>query len=239
MMESSAEKKQVTAIATSFDGLECLSNGLKSEEASSFYQLKDESRTMVLTPPGKLDYWRRTYYKPLLVKDDGPAFVSWQQGNTPLMAQVTLKITRSPGAQFDQGGIMVRLDEQHWIKTGIEVVDNIPRLSCVVTNEFSDWSTQAWSSLSLTIRVSQTGDSSYVVEALAPSPSPHSSSNNTESTATTWQLVRICHLSGGSAEGARVGLGVFGCCPVQQNNCHIEFTDFSITHGIEFAHTAD
>jgi regulation of enolase protein 1 (concanavalin A-like superfamily) len=59
----------------------------------------------------------------------------------------------------------VRIDSEHWLKTGIEVVDGIPRLSCVVTNGFSDWSTQSWIGLTLRIRVTQTGDGSYVVEA--------------------------------------------------------------------------
>jgi regulation of enolase protein 1 (concanavalin A-like superfamily) len=35
---------------------------------------------------------------------------------------------------------MVYFDEKHWIKAGIEIIDDIPRLSCVVTNENSDLS---------------------------------------------------------------------------------------------------
>lgn len=48
--------------------------------------------------------------------------------------------------------------------TGIEVVDGEPRLSCVVTNKFSDWSTQPWTSNELCIRVHKLGESA-VVEA--------------------------------------------------------------------------
>ena len=44
-------------------------------------------------------------------------------------------------SQFDQAGLMIYFDEKHWLKTGIEVVDNKPKLGCVVTNEASDWST--------------------------------------------------------------------------------------------------
>ena len=60
---------------------------------------------------------------------------------------------------------MVYFDEEHWLKTGIEVVDGIPRLSCVVTNKYSDWSTQPWKELNLRIRITQKGDGAYVVEA--------------------------------------------------------------------------
>lgn len=35
---------------------------------------------------------------------------------------------------------MIRADEQHWIKTGIEYVDGVQNLSAVVTHNYSDWS---------------------------------------------------------------------------------------------------
>jgi regulation of enolase protein 1 (concanavalin A-like superfamily) len=178
---------------------------------------------MVLKPPSKRDFWQRTYYMPLLEKDDGPAFLKSHCGDARVCVGVRLKITRAPGAQFDQAGLMVRLDALHWIKTGLEVVDDIPRLSCVVTNEFSDWSTQRWSSLSLTIRVSQMGDSSYVVEA--------------RDDKNEWSLVRICHLQG-AAIAREIGLGLFGCCPVKQNGCVIEFEELSFGD-IEFNHDAE
>ena len=49
-----------------------------------------------------------------------------------LCMEVTFELT--PARQFDQGGLFVRVDDEHWIKAGIEVVDGKPRLSCVVTN---------------------------------------------------------------------------------------------------------
>ena len=78
-----------------------------------------------------------------MVKDDGPfLYAAIHEKDLPITIET--KFTITPKAQFDQAGIMIRLDSDHWIKTGIEVVDGLPRPSCVVTNSFSDWSTQNW-----------------------------------------------------------------------------------------------
>lgn len=42
---------------------------------------------------------------------------------------------------YDQAGLMIYLDEKHWLKTGIEFNDGQPMISSVVTNKFSDWGT--------------------------------------------------------------------------------------------------
>ena len=41
---------------------------------------------------------------------------------------------------YDQAGLMVRLDEKNWLKTGIEYVKGVQNVSAVVTREVSDWS---------------------------------------------------------------------------------------------------
>lgn len=43
--------------------------------------------------------------------------------------------------EYDQGGLFIgNLDENKWIKTGIEFINNNEYISTVVTNPFSDWS---------------------------------------------------------------------------------------------------
>lgn len=128
---------------------------------------------LVVYPAAKKDFWRRTYYEPLLIKDDGAIlYASLEkqklgQNPTPTPAPTTASgspqspLTLTPlfrhytvetsfelyaTCQFDQAGVVIRLDAEHWIKTGIEVVDHQARLSCVVTNVYSDWSTQPWPS---------------------------------------------------------------------------------------------
>ena len=73
---------------------------------------------LLLAPPAKRDFWRKTYYEPLMVKDDGPfVYRTITKDELPIMVQTTFEIT-NPNSQFNQGGIMVRLDYEHWIKTG-------------------------------------------------------------------------------------------------------------------------
>ncbi|CAB3247235.1 unnamed protein product [Arctia plantaginis] len=42
---------------------------------------------------------------------------------------------------YDQAGLMIYLDEKHWVKAGIEFNDGQPLIASVVTDELSDWAT--------------------------------------------------------------------------------------------------
>jgi regulation of enolase protein 1 (concanavalin A-like superfamily) len=44
-------------------------------------------------------------------------------------------------ALYDQAGLMVRLDEKHWMKCGSELVEGKRWASVVFTHDYSDWST--------------------------------------------------------------------------------------------------
>lgn len=83
---------------------------------------------------GGTDYWRITHYD--FIRDNGHFYYQKQSGD--FTAKVRIK-----GAYrelYDQGGLMIRIDEKNWIKTGIEYVDGVQNLSAVVTRDFSDWS---------------------------------------------------------------------------------------------------
>lgn len=87
--------------------------------------------TMVVSP--KSDYWQKTHYG--FTADNGPFYFTEIPGDFEL----SVKITGDYQSQYDQMGLMLRIDEKHWIKTGIEYVDGICNFSAVVTNEFSSW----------------------------------------------------------------------------------------------------
>eukprot|EP00299_Pterocystis_sp_00344_P014020 c6932_g2_i1.p1 GENE.c6932_g2_i1~~c6932_g2_i1.p1 ORF type:complete len:370 (-),score=98.43 c6932_g2_i1:34-1143(-) len=122
-----------------------------------------------LSADAKKDFWRKTYYEPTLIKDDAPVMYV----NVPYDREVVFEtaFTLFPKNQFDQAGIAIRLDSEHHVKAGIEFVDGTPRLSCVVTNGFSDWSTAVWphwdgTQVSLRLRVHKIlQGSSIAVEA--------------------------------------------------------------------------
>lgn len=42
---------------------------------------------------------------------------------------------------YDQAGLMVRIDDRRWVKTGIEFSDGYGLLGSVLTNNTSDWAT--------------------------------------------------------------------------------------------------
>lgn len=121
---------------------------------------------------------------------------------------------------------MVRLSAEQWIKTGIEVVDGVPRVSCVVTNTFSDWSTQAWESNTLTMRLHRINVHDFVVEYKA--------------TSGKWMLMRIARLHPPAAGGApktKLMAGVFVNAPMKEASEFVtEFAAIKFTDGRLFDH---
>ncbi|GAA3929709.1 DUF1349 domain-containing protein [Chitinophaga oryziterrae] len=80
------------------------------------------------------DYWRVTHYG--FIRDNGPFYFQEQEGDF----EASVKITGHYQELFHQAGLMVRIDNKNWIKTGIEYVDGVQNVSAVVTREVSDWS---------------------------------------------------------------------------------------------------
>lgn len=94
---------------------------------------RSERQIQVRTAPDT-DFWRITHYD--FIRDTGHFY--HEAIATDFCATVTFHGQYTD--QYDQAGLMVRLDANHWIKTGIEYVDGQQNLSAVVTREFSDWS---------------------------------------------------------------------------------------------------
>lgn len=96
------------------------------------WQIKDNSLIMQVTP--KTDYWRISHYG--FTVDDAPFYYGTYGGEF----EAKVKLTGDYKARFDQMGLMIRVDQKNYIKTGVEFVDGKFNISTVVTHEKSDWS---------------------------------------------------------------------------------------------------
>ncbi len=98
----------------------------------SVWKIDGDRLTISVTP--KSDYWRVTHYG--FTVDDAPFYYSEYGGEF----DTKVKISGDYKVRFDQAGLMIRIDHENYIKTGIEFVDGKFNLSTVVTHKTSDWS---------------------------------------------------------------------------------------------------
>lgn len=96
------------------------------------WEIKDNALSMFVTPQS--DYWRISHYG--FTVDDAPFYYAIYGGEF----EVKVKITGDYKVRFDQMGLMLRIDHENYIKTGVEFVDGKLNLSTVVTHKTSDWS---------------------------------------------------------------------------------------------------
>jgi regulation of enolase protein 1 (concanavalin A-like superfamily) len=94
---------------------------------------RDGNRVSLVTD-AKTDFWRNTYYG--FVRDSGH-FLGYEAGSS---FTATVRVTGKFESLYDQAGLMIRIDDTRWVKTGVELTDGELFLSTVVTNGNSDWS---------------------------------------------------------------------------------------------------
>jgi hypothetical protein len=128
-----------------------------------------------LTADGGTDFWRHTHYG--FVRDSGHAALT----RVPGEFVATVEVQADYRDQYDQAGLMVRLDPERWVKCGIEFVDGTHQLSTVVTHSVSDWSCTPVEELPewLGIRLTRRGDALTVDFSTAPG---------------RWQMSRLAYL---------------------------------------------
>jgi len=110
---------------------------------------------LTVTTAHESDFWRNTSYG--FVHDSGHALLKEFPADSSM--EVTFVLDYS--GQFDQAGIIVYSDSQHWIKAGVESADGFPQAGAVVTSINSDWSLSpvpAWMGKEVTVRASRTED---------------------------------------------------------------------------------
>ncbi len=79
------------------------------------------------------DFWRTTSYG--FIRDNGHLYGGQVDGDLDL----TLVVRGAYASQYDQAGAMIRVDERHWLKTGVEFYEGRMRMSTVITNDHSSW----------------------------------------------------------------------------------------------------
>ncbi|MGN6175796.1 MAG: DUF1349 domain-containing protein, partial [Streptosporangiaceae bacterium] len=132
-------------------------------EPASWQRTGDVLRVSV--DPGT-DFWRTTGYG--YVHDNGHVYGDLLPGDLDVSVRVRGAFTN----QYDQAGIMLRADEQTWLKTGLEFFEGRPRLSTVLTMGWSSWMVADLppGTDEVTLRVSRRGDAVEVRYAAGDGP---------------------------------------------------------------------
>jgi uncharacterized protein len=165
---------------------------------------KDQEGTVTVTSGAKTDFWRITHYG--FIRDSGHFYYQEVTGDFTAI----VKIIGQYQTLYDQAGLMVRLDEKTWIKTGIEFVDGVQQVSAVVTRDYSDWSVvplpQNPPSLWLRLqRRSGTVEVQYSLDG------------------TQYTMLRLAHLT----EEKTVQVGIM-CASPESEGFHVKFDKFNI-----------
>lgn len=142
----------------------------------------------------KSDFWQGTHYG--FRRDDGHCLFTKLSGDFSLITCVKSE----PLTQYDQCGLMARIDAQNWIKMSTEYeTPELSRLGSVVTNlGYSDWATQDLSSppAEMWYRMSRR-EADFRLDY---------SFDGEE-----WSQMRITHLH---QEADSIEVGVYACSPI-------------------------
>lgn len=103
-------------------------------------------------PKPATDLWCKTYREPPLDRASMHALVYDVPAQVKrCVAQTEFSLTDHD--RYDQAGIVVYVDAKHWLKAGIEIENGKPNMSCVATNQESDWNYISWPNKSAHVRV--------------------------------------------------------------------------------------
>jgi len=127
----------------------------------------ESNGVLTVTADASTDFWRTTGYG--YVRDTGHLYGETVAGDLDL----TLRLRGSYGAQYDQAGAMIRVDDRYWLKTGVEYFEGRMRFSTVVTLDYSSWAMAELptGTTELMLHLKRRGDSvevRYAVDDLEP-----------------------------------------------------------------------
>jgi regulation of enolase protein 1 (concanavalin A-like superfamily) len=169
-----------------------------------------DEASLALATDEATDFWRHTFYG--FVRDNGHAFLKPVSGDFTASAIVTGEYEQL----YDQAGLMLRVDERNWIKTGIEFTDGLMHFSVVVTREASDWSViplmNARPQDEVGVRLTRHGDAVRVQYSVGGA---------------AWQMARLAPFSADDAE-----VGVMACSP-ERGGFRARFRDIAVGPAID------
>lgn len=164
-----------------------------------------ENGTLELVTDKATDFWRKTFYG--FTRDSGHAFLEPVAGDFSASATVTADYE----TLYDQAGLILRIDETHWIKTGIEFTDGLMHFSTVVTRDVSDWSViplpDADPQTPVSVRITRHDDAVRVQFHLGDGH---------------WQMARLCPFPSSDAF-----VGMTACTP-ERAGLKVRFSGFSV-----------
>lgn len=166
---------------------------------------RGDDKALELSTDRATDFWRETFYG--FVRDNGHAFLKPVSGDFSASAVVLGAYEQL----YDQAGLMLRVDERNWIKTGIEFTDGLMHFSVVVTNQVSDWSviplSEATAADAVRVRLTRHGDAVRVQYAI----------NDGD-----WRMARLAPFSAADAH-----VGVMACSP-ERGGFQARFRDIAV-----------
>jgi regulation of enolase protein 1 (concanavalin A-like superfamily) len=161
---------------------------------------------LIVTTDDQTDFWRKTEYG--FIRDNGHFAYNTAVGNF----SVEVTFVGKYQTLYDQAGLMIRLDGDRWVKTGIEFVDESMNFSTVVTNDTSDWSLIPLNEVpefELRARLVRRGST---VSTAYRRPDGR------------WQVARVA----GFPSERLCQVGVM-CCSPQRSGFEVRFSDFVLT----------
>lgn len=159
---------------------------------------------LFVTTDANTDFWRETHYG--FVRDSGHFYAF--RADCDFTAQV--RVQAHFEHLYDQAGLMVRLDERRWVKTGIEFSDGYGLLGSVLTDETSDWATGRYDGNPSDFWIRVTVQSGVLrIQASGDGQ--------------TWPLVRLCPFP--KADHYLVGPM---CCTPERAGLEVRFTEWQL-----------
>ncbi|XP_061725046.1 uncharacterized protein LOC133530992 [Cydia pomonella] len=166
---------------------------------------KANKEVLEFSTGNKTDFWQKTFY--------GFTFNTGHLYGVEIKDDFTLKVCIEANftTLYDQAGLMIYIDEHHWLKTGIEYNDGQPMIGSVLTNEVSDWATGIFpgNPKKFYLRLTRLRDTVCV---------KYSIDNQ------TWTLLRLCPFPAAS----KYFVGPMACTP-QREGLEVKFSNLSIS----------